>query len=342
MTPTTTAPRTALVLGATGGIGGETAAALARRGWQVRALVRDFAGPKAAALRAEHPRWDLVAGDAMDAASVVAAAAGARVIVHAVNPPGYRDWDRLVLPMIDHTIAAARAIGARVLLPGTLYNYDPADLPVLAEDAPQRATTRKGRIRVAMERRLAEAAADGVRSLIVRFGDFFGPRLGNSWFSQGMVTPGVPVRRVIYPGRRGVGHAWAYLPDAAEAFARLADQEQGLDAFARFHFGGHWDPDGTSMTGAIARAAGAPAMRVWHMPWAPLRLAAPFAPTVRELLEVHPFWRHPVRLDNTQLVAALGSEPHTRLDAAVAATLQGLGCLLEEAPHQTVASAVAA
>ena len=34
-------PRTALVLGATGGSGGEIAAALLRRGWKVRALVRD-------------------------------------------------------------------------------------------------------------------------------------------------------------------------------------------------------------------------------------------------------------------------------------------------------------
>lgn len=321
------APRTALVLGATGGIGGETAAALARRGWRVRALVRDAVGPKATALRAAHPGLELVAGDAMDAAAVRAAATGTGVIVHAVNPPGYRNWERLVLPMIDHTIAAARASGARVLLPGTLYNYRPEDVPVLRENAPQHATTRKGLIRIALERRLEDAAQDGVRSLVLRCGDFFGPRLGNSWFSQGMVTPGQPVVRVLYPGRRGVGHAWTYLPDAADAFARLADQEAGLDPFARFHFAGHWDPDGRAMTAAIARAAGKPDLRVWHMPWAPMRLAAPFAPTVRELLEVHPFWRLPVRLDNARLVAALGFEPNTSLDTAVAATLRGLGCL---------------
>ena len=32
--------KTALVLGATGGVGGETARALLRRGWKVRALAR--------------------------------------------------------------------------------------------------------------------------------------------------------------------------------------------------------------------------------------------------------------------------------------------------------------
>lgn len=35
--------KTALVLGITGGVGGETAAALMARGWTVRGLVRDHA-----------------------------------------------------------------------------------------------------------------------------------------------------------------------------------------------------------------------------------------------------------------------------------------------------------
>ncbi len=34
---------------------------------------------------------------------------GVSLIVHAVNPPGYRNWGQLVLPMIDNTIAAAQA-----------------------------------------------------------------------------------------------------------------------------------------------------------------------------------------------------------------------------------------
>ena len=98
--------RLTLVLGGTRGIGGEAAAALARHGWQVRALAHD---PAAGTRR--NPGWEWVRGDAMDRASVVKAAAGAGLIVHAVNPPGYRQWDKLVLPMLDHTIEAARASG---------------------------------------------------------------------------------------------------------------------------------------------------------------------------------------------------------------------------------------
>src|SRR5450432_2675000 len=101
--------RIALVIGAAGGIGGETAAALARHGWSVRALTRR---PQPASVAME---W--ICGDAMSAADVLRAAQGAALIVHAANPPGYRDWDKLVLPMLDNTIAAAKAVGARIVLP---------------------------------------------------------------------------------------------------------------------------------------------------------------------------------------------------------------------------------
>jgi nucleoside-diphosphate-sugar epimerase len=292
---------------------------LARRGWRVRALVR----PSDGIARRIPAEWETVAGDAMDAEAVRRAADGAALIVHAVNPPSYRNWAGQVLPMIDNTIAAARAGGARVLLPGTIYNYGPDAFPLLHEDSPQHPVTGKGAIRVELERRLEAAAADGVRSLILRCGDFFGPRPGNNWFSQGLVKPGRPVR--AYPGRPGVGHAWAYLPDVGEAFAELAESEAELAPFARFHFAGHWDRDGRAMTAAIARAVGDPALKAKPLPWPLLRLVAPFRETVRELLEMQLFWRVPVRLDNAVLVARLGREPHTPLDAAVHATLKGLG-----------------
>jgi nucleoside-diphosphate-sugar epimerase len=308
----------ALVLGAAGGIGGEVAEALARHGWAIRALARD------PTKTSRGKGWTWIAGDAMDRETVMAAARGASIIVHAVNPPGYRGWNTLVLPMIDNTIAAAQASGARILLPGTIYNYGPSAFPLLGETSPQLPKTRKGAIRVAMEARLEAAAARGVRSLIVRAGDFFGPRPGNNWFSQALVTPDKPLKAITYPGLRGVGHAWAYLPDLAETFARLADREAELPAFARFHFDGHWDADGARMVAAIRRAAGAPTLPVKGLPWTLLALMAPFNETLRELVEMKPLWRAHVRLDNRKLVAFLGEEPRTPLDEAVAAALAGL------------------
>src|SRR5437899_2721977 len=93
--------KTVLVLGATGGIGGALTQVLRARGWTVKALTRDPA--RAAAGRDPAIHW--IPGDAMDRAAVVAAAEGCSLVVHAVNPPGYRDWDKLVLPMMDNSIA---------------------------------------------------------------------------------------------------------------------------------------------------------------------------------------------------------------------------------------------
>jgi len=40
---------------------------------------------------------------------------------------------------------------------------------------------------------------------------------------------------------------------------------------------------------------------------------------------MRPLWDHDIRLDNADLVALLGAEPHTPLVEAVAETLRGLG-----------------
>jgi nucleoside-diphosphate-sugar epimerase len=188
-----TQARIALVLGVSGSIGGEVARQLCARGWLVRALHRD-----PAKLTKRDDRFEWLQGDAMIREDVVAAARGAQLIVHAVNPPGYRNWAGLVLPMIDNTIAAARASGSRILLPGTVYNYGPGAFPLLTESSSQEPLTNKGAIRVDLERRLQAASSDGVRGLVVRAGDFFGPgTTGNSWFSGGLVKPGKPLRAMF-------------------------------------------------------------------------------------------------------------------------------------------------
>ncbi|MDI1435672.1 NAD(P)H-binding protein [Polyangium sorediatum] len=318
--------KTVLVLGATGGIGGEVARHLRDRGFVVRALHRD-----AARVGAQDEGLVWRQGDAMRGEDVLRAAEGASILVHAVNPPGYRRWSELVLPMLENSLAAARAVGARLVLPGTVYNYGPNAFPVLDEDSPQDPVTQKGAIRVEMERRLRAASASGVRSLIVRAGDYFGPRAGNNWFSQGLVQPGKPVRTIQDPGRRGIGHQWSYLPDVAKTMVELIEREEALPAFARYHMAGHWDEDGTRMVHAIRRVvaaeAGGAAPKVRAFPWWALGLAAPFVPLFRELKEMRYLWQQPIRMDNQRLRVVLGSEPHTPLEEAVRATLLGLGCI---------------
>jgi len=233
-----------------------------------------------------------------------------------------------VLPMIDNTIAAARAAQATVVLPGTVYNFGADAFPVLREDAPQHPATRKGAIRVELERRLQDASAHGVPAIVVRAGDFFGPQLGNSWFSQGLIKAGRPVTAISVPSR-GVGHQWSYVPDVARTMVELIERRETLEPFARFHLGGHWDEDGMQMAQAVQRVAQRHGMRptLRDFPWWLVWAAAPFVTTLRELLEMRYLWREPIRMDNARVTAVLGREPVTPLDTAVEATLAGLGCL---------------
>jgi nucleoside-diphosphate-sugar epimerase len=309
--------KTILILGATGGIGGAVARAMLARGWAVRAMVRDPARAVAQWGAAPAPQW--LAGDAMNPADVLAAAGGAGALLHGVNPPGYRNWPGLVLPMLDASITAARAHGARLLLPGTLYNYDAAQCPLVDATTPQRPRGRKGAIRAEMERRLAAAAPD-VASLVLRSGDFFGPGASQSWFSQVLAKP--PHHRLIQPGRAGVGHAWAFLADLAEAFAGLLELPEGtLMPAERLQFAGFWDHDGQQMAHLVRAALGQPRLPQYAFPWWLMRLAAPFGGFPREVAEVAEFWRHPVQLDNRRLVTLLGAEPATPMAQAVARSL---------------------
>jgi nucleoside-diphosphate-sugar epimerase len=326
------------VLGASGGIGGEVARRLLARGWSVRALHRDL---KRLSDADKAAGFEWLQGDAMCAGDVATAAMGADVIIHAVNPPGYRDWPRLVLPMLENTIAAARVTGARIVLPGTVYNFGPDAFDEPDETAPQHPVTVKGGIRVEMEHRLQAAAATGTPVLTVRAGDYFGPKALNSWFSQ-LVPAGKPVTAITYPGKPGIGHQWAYLPDVAETMVQLLQNADRLERFAVFHMEGHWDADGTQMIKAIREAAGRPDLKQRKTPWLLIRLLSPFVPLFHEVLELRYLWTTAIHMRNERLTAFLGAEPHTKLDVAVRETLIGMGSMPAKASRESVAPGVLA
>jgi nucleoside-diphosphate-sugar epimerase len=328
----------ALVIGATGGIGGEVAHALLAAGWHVTGLARNPADASRRAGWVGDVQW--VDGDAMREADVNAAARGSRIIFHGANPPGYKNWRGLAIPMLRNAIAAARARGARLIFPGNVYNFGPDAGAVITEDSPQNPLTRKGRVRVEMEAMLEAAAKDGVRSLIIRAGDFFGPHQPASWFKNAMVKPGRPLTSVTYPGVPDAGHAWAYLPDLAATITRLATIETSLPAFERLNFGGHWLPRGEKIAEAVARVAGNPKLPIRPLPWMLIYAGAPFSTFMREALEMRYLWQAPLRLDNAKLRALIGEETHTPLDQAIRETLTALGCLSTKRAKSGAADAI--
>ncbi|HYQ44674.1 MAG TPA: hypothetical protein VER11_21970, partial [Polyangiaceae bacterium] len=115
----------------------------------------------------------------------------------------------------------------------------------------------------------------------------------------------------------------------AGAIAQLLEREAELGSFEEFHFGGHWFERGVEIAEATRRVAGVPQARIWGFPWFVVYLLSPFVETFREMIEMRYLWKQALRLDNAKLVAFLGEEPHTPLDAALDTTLYELGCVNE-------------
>jgi nucleoside-diphosphate-sugar epimerase len=313
--------KTALVIGATGAFGSHAVQALLKHGWTIRALARDPAAAVAKAGARTPIEW--IQGDAMTPADVSRAAYGVDVIVHAANPPGYRNWKGTVLPMIRATIAAAIEQKARIVIPGSVYNFAPDSGPAIREDAAQQPLTRKGKIRVAVEAELRAASEAGARVLVVRAGDF----LSNlSWLTT--VSKG-RLRSVYAAGPAHVGHAWAYLPDLAETTAQLLDREVELAAFDVFHFKGHYLERSDQLPASIRRVTGQPKLPAPPFPYLLIYALSPFVETFRELIEMRYLQEKPIGMDNAKLVAFLGAEPHTPLDTAVRGALEEMGVMIE-------------
>jgi nucleoside-diphosphate-sugar epimerase len=311
--------RTALIIGATGSFGAHAACALIRHGWTVKALARD---PAAAARKVgDNTPVEWIAGDGMKAEDVARAAKGVQVIVHAANPPQYRNWRGLALPMMRASIEAAAAEGARIVLPGTVYNYAPDAGRQITEATPQAPVTRKGKVRVEMEEMIREATSRGARGLVLRAGDFFGPAAPNSGL-QWLTTR--KAGRVTGVYRTGEGHAFAYLPDLAETLARLLDREAELADFDVFNFAGDWMEGPDALGEAVRRATGDVKTPIKAFPWPVVFAAAPFVTMFRELLEMRYLWTRAIGMNDAKLRAFLGEVPSTPLDVAMKEALADL------------------
>jgi nucleoside-diphosphate-sugar epimerase len=258
--------------------------------------------------------------DALDHVAVAEAAQGCDVVLHALNPT-ITDWGKQALPLAYSAVAAAETAGATLIFPGNVYNYGSPMPPVIDEATPMRASSHKGRLRIAIEDRLQEAAEErGLRTIILRAGDFFGGGRG-SWLDL-VIAKDITRLRLTYPGPLDVVHAWAYLPDVAAAMVRLAAIRDTLPPFETFGFPGH-AVTGEEFTRALAKAV-RNRLRVTRMSWWMIHALSPFLALPKELSELHYLWKQPHRIDGEKLQAAIGEMPHTPLDVAAARAIQDL------------------
>lgn len=278
-------PRTALILGSSGRFGRNMAEALTRHGWTVR-------------------KFDRATDNLPDAAI------GADLIVNAWNPP-YSQWADTVPKLTKQVIDAAKTSGAAVMIPGNVYVYGEDLPPVLAPDTPHRSTHSLGQIRRTMEAAYRDA---GVKTVILRAGDYLDTEASGNWFDQ-IVAAKIAKGKFSYPGPLDLVHAWAFLPDLAEAGAQLVGALEDLPVFCEFTFEG-FSLTGQEMADAIARATDQ-RVRAKSMSWLPIRIARPFWREAKHLLEMRYLWKNPHRLDGTALAERAPGFAPTPLDDAL-------------------------
>ncbi len=187
--------------------------------------------------------------------------------------------------------------------------------PNLTKDTPQTATNPLGRIRIDMEN--AYRAAD-IQTIVLRAGDFLDTEASGNWFDQ-IIVAKASKGRISAPGDPNLPHAWAYLPDFAQAAVELADKRETLEHFEEVLFPGFTlslDQIGTLVAQASGRA-----QTVKRMSWAPIQIAAPFWPMGRKLLEMRYLWNMPHQLDGASFERLLpgfrATDPLTAVTKAI-------------------------
>ncbi len=308
-------PRIA-ILGANGRVANMSARAFHASGYDIIAVTRSG--------RAEGLPAGVVqrAADAMDRQSLIRATEGADLIFNGLNPL-YPAWRKLVVPLGENVMAAARSHGAVHLFPGNVYNYGRAIPSLVSDTTVQEGSTVKGGIRIAVERHFEEQALrHGVRTIIVRAGDFYGGTRPGTWFDLAIAAK-IGKGRFTYPGPLDVMHSWAYLPDLAATFVAVAEQRDTLPVFETFLFEGH------ALTGhdllRHCEAALGQKLSVTGVPWPLLRFGGLFVPMLREVCEMAYLWQVPHRLDGRKLEILLERVPRTDPKIAVAQALADMG-----------------
>ena len=260
-------------------------------------------------------------------------AAAASLVVHAMNPVyTAAAWRREAPGQMHAAIAISRALGAFLMFPGNVYNFGSGMPAVLREDTPQRPGDGKGRVRVELEAMLQDAARNhGVNSAVIRAGDFFGSGTG-SLFDRVLVTK-LSQGRMVYPAGPDIATAWAYLPDLARVFVRVAQARAAVRGAQAFHYRGYqlsgqdWLEALTPTAHEQSWVAGDAMLRHAVMPWPLLRVFGLVMPTLASLAETRYVWNTPHALDNSRLQALIGTEPHTPIAQAARQALADLGLI---------------
>ena len=263
---------------------------------------------------------EFVACDILDPAAVQAAAQGVTQIVLAVGFAYARTvWRKNWPRAMENVLAAAEAVGARLVFVDNLYMYGPQRTP-LHEDMALTRFGAKPAIRAAItETWLTAHRAGRVRVAALRASDFYGPGVAQSHLGEmglAALAQGKPAMLIVDPDQP---HDFAYVPDIARAVWSLLDA--GDEDFGQAWHVPQAAIRSTRQVLALGAAVAGVPLKIRRVPMALLPVLGVFNPLLREMVEMRFQWDRPYRVDATKFARRFWSDP-TPFETGVAQTIR--------------------
>lgn len=291
----------ALVLGASGGMGYSIVKELLSREIKVVAFARTRS--KLEQLFSDYESVEIIAGDIFQVKEVVKAAKGVDVIFQAANIP-YPQWESQLIPMMRNILTAAEKSSARLAIVDNIYAYGRSQGDAIREDDSKNPHTKKGRIRLSVERLVKESP---VEALIAHFPDFYGPNAENTLLHYTLQKV-LQNKRAGFVGNQEIPREFIYTPDGAKALVQLALEPKA--------YGQNWNIPGSGVISGkkiidILRKQTNYNKEVSTITKNMIRLLGFFNPFMREVVEMYYLNEVPVVLSGEKYEQLIGPLPRT-------------------------------
>ncbi|MGE5680918.1 MAG: NAD-dependent epimerase/dehydratase family protein [Bacillota bacterium] len=214
-----------IIIGASSALGWAIAKSLNEQGEAVRLFVRNR--QKASGIFADFQNVEFIEGDAFSQKDLDNAVKGSSNIFYCINVP-YPRWKSDLKKMLSITLNAALRHNAKIIFPGNVYVYGHAKSNPVNEDHPFAAHTRKGKIRIEMEKMLSDASlASGLKYSIIRMPDFYGPYVINGLYEKIFINS-LKGEKIQWYGSLDIPTEFIYIEDAGKAMVQAGVSEKSL------------------------------------------------------------------------------------------------------------------
>ena len=305
----------AVVLGASGGMGDALVRELIERGIDTTAFARSES--KLKRLFGQNPGVKIVSGDAYRSQDVEDATREADVIFHTVSVP-YTQWTEGHPQIMRNVLQAAQKNGAKLVVIDNIYAYGRSRGGLTTEKAEQQPHTKKGRIRLQIQRMAEEAHASGIPTMVLHFPDFYGPNAYNTILAYTLQAV-LSGKRAMFVGNKSVRREYIYTPDGAKAAVELALRD---DAYGeRWNIPGAGVISGNELIEMIQEQTGY-TRSIGTVTTGMIRFFGLFSRDMREMAEMTYLTEDPVVLSGEKYEARIGPLPRTPYVEGVRQTVQ--------------------